>query len=148
MNLQKVSLPGTSLQLSHSFNKGCTLNITNCATQLNDTDIRLLIRIVDRNPRNPLNPILNCVREVRHDLDRLSEIIAPALTLDDMLVDLARCDVVLACQGDIEIALVVSEIEVDFSAVVEDKDFTVSARHELVSSQTNSRAFEKRKLTR
>lgn len=134
MNLQKVSLPSTSLQLSHGLNEWCTLNVTNRASQLNDTDIRLLICIINRNPCNPLNPILNCVCEMRHNLDSLSEVIAPTLTLDYVLVDLSRCDIALACEGDVEIALVVSEVEVDFSAVIEDKDFTVPGKIQLAPS--------------
>jgi hypothetical protein len=65
---------------------------------------------------------------VRDDLHRLAEIVAFALALDDMLVDLARRDVVLARQGDVEVALVVAQVEVDFAAVGEDENFAVPAR--------------------
>jgi hypothetical protein len=63
-----------------------------------------------------------------HDLDRLAEVVAAALTLNDVLVDLARCDVVLAGEGDVEVALVVAEIEVDLAAVGEDENLAVPAR--------------------
>lgn len=43
-----------------------------------------------------------------------------------MLVDFAGCDVVFACEGNIEIPFVVSEIKINFSSIVENKDFTVS----------------------
>jgi hypothetical protein len=65
---------------------------------------------------------------VRHDLDRLAQIVALALALDDMLVDLARRDVVRARQSDVQVALVVAEIEVDLAAVGENEDFAVPAR--------------------
>lgn len=44
-----------------------------------------------------------------------------------MLIDLASRDVILAGESDIEIALVIAEVEVDFSTVVEDEDLTMSA---------------------
>jgi hypothetical protein len=138
VNLQEVPLPCTSLQLSHRLDERCTLNIANRTPKLNDTDVRLLIGIIDRDPRNTFNPILNCVREMWHNLNGFSKIIAPTLTLDDVLVYLPRCDVVLACQGDVEVAFVVSEVKIDFSAVVEDKDFTVPGRTQLAPFQTDS----------
>lgn len=62
---------------------------------------------------------------MRHNLNSLSEIVTATLTLDNVLVDLAGGDVLVAREGDVEIALVVSKIEVNFAAVVEDVDFTV-----------------------
>lgn len=62
---------------------------------------------------------------MRHNLNSLSEIITATLTLDNVLVDLAGGNVLVAREGDVEVTLVVSEIEVDFAAVVEDVDFTV-----------------------
>jgi hypothetical protein len=64
---------------------------------------------------------------VRHDLHSLAEIIALALALDDVLVDLARGDVVVASKGDVKVALVVAEIEVDFAAVGENEYLAVPA---------------------
>lgn len=62
---------------------------------------------------------------MRHNLNCLSKIVTAALTLDNVLVDLAGCNVLVAREGDVKVALVVSKIEVDFTAVVEDIDFTV-----------------------
>jgi hypothetical protein len=58
-------------------------------------------------------------------LDRLADVLASTLLLDDVLVDLACSDIVLACEGNVEVALVVAKIEVNFTAIVEDKDFTM-----------------------
>jgi hypothetical protein len=60
-----------------------------------------------------------------HHLDSLAQVVASAFPLDDMLVYLARSDVVFARQGDVEVAFVVSKIKVGFSTVVKDKYFTV-----------------------
>jgi hypothetical protein len=63
---------------------------------------------------------------VGDDLHGFTQVVALAFALDDVLVNLARGDVVIACQGDVEVALVVAEIKVDFTAVGEDKDFAMS----------------------
>jgi len=125
MNLEEVALASSPLQLSHGLDEGRALDITDCASQLNDTHIRRLLRVIDWNPGNSLNPVLDCIRQVRHNLDRLADVFARTLLLDDVLVDLASGDVVLAREGDVEVTLVVAKVEVDFTAIVEDKDFTV-----------------------
>ena len=58
-------------------------------------------------------------------MDSATEIVATTLFLDYVLVDLAGCDVVLTGESDVEIALVVTEIEIDLSTIVKDEDFTV-----------------------
>ena len=45
------------------------------------------------------------------------------LLLDNLPIYLARRDIVVAAQRDVEVPLVVAEVEVDFAAVVEDVDF-------------------------
>ena len=59
------------------------------------------------------------------DLHRLAQVIAFSLTLDDVLVDLASGDVVIAGKGDVEVAFVVSEVEIDLTAVGEDENFAM-----------------------
>jgi hypothetical protein len=54
---------------------------------------------------------------VGYNLYSLAKVVALALALDDVLVYLAGGNVVVAGEGDIEVALVVTEIEVDFTAV-------------------------------
>ena len=85
-----------------------------------------MVAVVHRNLGHSFNPVLNGIGEVRHHLHRLSEIITLAFPLDDVLVDLARSDVVFARQSDIEVSFVVSEIEINLSPVVEDKDLPMS----------------------
>jgi len=50
-------------------------------------------------------------------LDRLSEVVSSAFPLDDGLVDLAGCDVVLSGQRGQEIPLVVAKVEVHLPSV-------------------------------
>lgn len=125
VDLQEVVLAGLPSQLCHGFNEGHALDVANRSTQLDYANIRLFTRIIDRYPRHPLDPRLDGIRDVRDDLHRLAQIIALALALDDLLVDLARRDVVVARQGNVEVALVVAEIQVDFAAVGEDEDFAM-----------------------
>lgn len=65
---------------------------------------------------------------MRDDLYRLSKVVASSLALNDMLVYLAGGDVVFTRQGDVEVAFVVAQIEIDFAAIVEYKDFPMSVR--------------------
>ncbi len=60
-----------------------------------------------------------------NDLDGASEVVAATLLLDNVLVNLSGGDVVLAGKGDVQVTLVVSEIKIDFSAVVEDEALPV-----------------------
>lgn len=125
MNLQKIGLSSTSLQLSHSLNERGALDIANCTAQLNDADVGTLICIINWYSGNPLDPVLDCVCKVWHNLDGFSKIVTTTLTLDYVLVDLSCRDIVLASKCDVEIALVVAKVEVDFTAIVEDENFTV-----------------------
>ena len=60
-----------------------------------------------------------------NDLYGFTQVVALALALDDVLVDLASGDVVITRQGNVQVALVVAEIEVDFTTVGEDEDFAM-----------------------
>lgn len=72
MNLQEVAFSSFSSQLSHSLNERCALDITNRTAKLNDAYIRRLLRIIDWYPRNSLDPLLDCVCEVRYYLNGLA----------------------------------------------------------------------------
>lgn len=63
---------------------------------------------------------------MRDDLHCFPEVVAATFALNNMLVDLACGDVLVAGESDVEVAFVVSEVEVDFAAVVEDVDLAVS----------------------
>lgn len=48
--------------------------------------------------------------------------IGPHLLLNDLTIDLACRDVVIARQSNVQISLIVSEVEIDFSTVVQNVD--------------------------
>ena len=125
MDLQEVVLARPPPQLRHGLDERHALDIAHGPAELDYAHVRLLVRVVDGDPRDPLDPVLDSIRDVRDDLHRLAQIVAPALPLDDMLVDLAGRDVVRARQGDVQVALVVAEIEVGLAAVGQDEDLAV-----------------------
>ena len=88
MDLGKVALASPPLQLADSVNERCALNISHGATKLNDAHIWLLARLIHGNPSDPLNPILNRVGDVGHDLNGFAEEIADSLAVDGLQIDL------------------------------------------------------------
>jgi hypothetical protein len=128
VDLQKVAFADPPSQLGHGLDERHALNIANSASELDYADIRLLARVIHRYPRDSLDPGLDGIGDVRDDLHRLAQVVALALALNDMLVNLARRDVIVARQGDVQVALVVAEIEVDFAAIGENEDFAMPAR--------------------
>lgn len=125
VDLDKVALARLSLELAQSVDERGTLNVTDGTTQLDDADIRLGLGLVDGDLGYPLNPLLNGIGDVGHDLHGLTKIMANALAVDDVLVDLSGGDVVIAGERGEEVALVVAKVEVHFTAVVCDIDLTV-----------------------
>lgn len=125
VDLKEVILSCSAAKLAHSLDKWCGLNIANGSSELDNADVWGLMGVVDWDLSDALDPVLDRVRQVWHDLNGAAEVVSATLFLDYVLVDLAGCDVVLAREGDVEVALVVTKIEVDFSAVVENEDFTV-----------------------
>ena len=65
---------------------------------------------------------------MRDDLDRLAEILTPALLVDDPLVDLAGRHIGAAVQVHVQEALVVADVEVGLRAVLGDEDLAVLER--------------------
>lgn len=128
MYLKEIVLPCSSPQLPHSLDERSTLDISHRSSKLDDTHIRLLVRIINRYPCDPLDPILDGIGQVRHHLHSPTKIISTTFALYNMLIYLASRYIVLARKGDVQIALVIAQVEVDLPAVVEDEDLTMSAK--------------------
>ena len=74
--------------------------------------------------------VLDLVGDVGDDLDGLAEVVAAAFLGDDLLVDAAGGEVVVAGELGVGEALVVAEVEVGLGAVVGDEDLAVlEGRH-------------------
>ena len=128
MNLQEVVLACSSFELPYSFDEWSTLNVSHSSSKLHDADIGLFVCVIDWYPGYSCNPILNLVCDVWHNLYCLSKVISSSLGFNDLHVDFAGCDVVVFREGDVEVSLVVSQVKIDFSSIVEHKHFTMSAQ--------------------
>src|SRR5580658_4107440 len=69
--------------------------------------------------------VLDLVGDVGNHLHGRAEVVAAALLLDDLLVDAAGGEVVVAREWRVREALIVAQVEVGLSAVVGDKNFAV-----------------------
>lgn len=127
MDVQEVVSASSPSQLSHSLNKWRTFNVADRTSQLYHAGVRRFIGVIHWHFCNVLDPILYGVGQVWNDLNCSAQVVTLPLFLYHMLVDLASCDVVVACQGNIQVSFVVSEVEVDLSAVVEDEALPVPA---------------------
>mmetsp|Transcript_42490 Transcript_42490/g.90752 ORF Transcript_42490/g.90752 Transcript_42490/m.90752 type:complete len:251 (-) Transcript_42490:575-1327(-) len=118
------------LKLPERFDEGHGLDVTDCAAQLDDADIRRAGLVIRRDVRNTLDPFHDRVSHVRHNLHGLTEVVASALPLQALLVHLSRRDVVVAPKCDPNETLVVSQIEVHLAAVVKSENLAVlKGRH-------------------
>ncbi len=108
--------------LADGFEEGKRLDVAYGAADLDDGDFAVGCDFAHR--------VFDLVGDVRDDLDGLAEIIAAALFGDDLLVDAAGGEVVVAGELGVGEALVVAEVEIGFSAVIGDEDLAVlEGRH-------------------
>ena len=126
MDLEEIILSRSSPQLHEGLDERHALDIAYCASKLKDADIGGFIGIVNGYPSHALDPILNCIGDVWYNLYSMSKVVASSLFFNDMLVYLPRGNIVLTGQSDIEVALVIAEVEVDFTAIIEHEDLAMS----------------------
>ena len=107
------------LELTDGLQKRLTFDIADRTADFRDDDVSA-VRLGDI-----VDLLLDLVRDVRDDLHRRAEVLALALLVEDRPVDLARRDVGVLRQVDIDEALVMAEIEV---GLIRDKDLTVLVR--------------------
>lgn len=127
MNLAEIVSTCPPPELSHGFNKGCTFNVTHRTTQFDDANIRLFIGVVHGRPGNLLDPVLDAVRDMRHDLHGLAQVVSFPLAFNDVLIYFSSRNAVFPCQGHVEVSLVIAQVQVYFTAIVQNKTFAVPA---------------------
>ena len=122
VDVERIVLADFLLDLADGLEERLALDIADRAADLRDDDISAvrLCHIVDA--------LLDLVRDVRDDLHRRAEVVAAALLVQHRPVDLARRDVGVLRQVDVDEALVVAEIEVRLRTVVRHEDLTVLVR--------------------
>ena len=146
VNIQKVIPSGSSSKLCHGLYERHTLYVSNRTSKLYDTDIWLFICVVYGNFRDSFNPILDCVGNVWHNLDSPPKIGAFPFSVNDMFVYFASRDIVLPGESYVEVSLIVSKVEIDFAAIVQNKDFAMPGRdvsplQYQIDAQTDSLGF-------
>ncbi len=105
--------------LTGGLEKGLALDVAGGAADLGDHDIgvRLFAHAVDK--------VLDLLRDMRNDLDRLAQVLTAALLVQDIPVDLAGGQVGEAVQVLIDEALVMAEVEIGLAAVLGHIDLAV-----------------------
>ena len=108
--------------LPNRFDEGLRFNVTDGAADFGNDHIgvRLLTDAV--------HEILDFICNVRDDLHGRAEILAPALFIEDVPVDLAGCEVRVFVEVFVDEALVVAEVKVGFCAVFGHVDLSVLIR--------------------
>jgi hypothetical protein len=100
------------LELAQGFDERRRLDVADRAAELDDAHVGGAGAPVDRHRRHALDPVLDRVGHVGHDLHRFAEVVAAPLALDHVLVHLPRRQVVVLGQGDVQEALIVAQVEV------------------------------------
>ncbi len=109
--------------LADGFEEGERFDVADGAADFDDGDVGAV-------GGDFAHGVLDFVGDVGDDLDGFAEVVAASLFHDDLLVDAAGGEVVVAGERGVGEALVVAQVEVGFGAVVGDKDLAVlEGRH-------------------
>ena len=119
MDEQAVARPLLKADLPRGLKEGLALDIAGRTADLGDDDVRtgVLADLVDE--------VLYLAGDVGDDLNGLAEVLAAALTVEDIPVDLAGGEVRVAVEILVDEALIVPEVEIGLSAVLGDIDLAV-----------------------
>ena len=99
-------------QLSDGLHKRCTLNITNGAAHLGNHEVKLFALFVLSQ-----HSALNLIRDMRHHLDGLAQIVATTLTVYHRLVDTSRGNRVMACGVNTSETLIMPQVQIGLHTV-------------------------------
>jgi hypothetical protein len=105
MDLDKVILASSATELTQTFDERSALNVTESTAEFNDTDIGLLVGFINGGPSHSLNPFLDGVGQVWHDLDGTAKIVTASLFGDAVRIDLASGDVVISSESNSEVTI-------------------------------------------
>ena len=108
--------------LADGFEEGKRFDVADGAADFADDDIDIVRDFFHRG--------FDFVGDVRDDLHGFAEIVAAALLGDDLLVDAAGGEVVIAGEAGVGEALVVSQVEIGLGSIVGDEDLAMlEGRH-------------------
>src|SRR5580698_4434466 len=120
VEIDTVAAAELDTELADGFQERQRFDIADCATDFDHADIRAV--------GAELDAALDLVGNVRDDLHGRAEIIAAALLRDDALVNASGREVAVTSGDRAQKTLVMTEIEISFSAVLRDEHFTVLKR--------------------
>ena len=123
-------------QLSDSLHKRCTLDVTDGAAHLGDDKVES--GPLQTSPRGgffprqnisvtlggrkggPLSqhPLLDLIRDMRHHLNRLAQVVAVALSIYHRLIDATGCYRVVTCGVYARKSLVMTQVEIGFKTIL------------------------------
>ncbi|MBA7658470.1 hypothetical protein ES703_66425 [subsurface metagenome] len=106
-------------ELADSLPEGLTLDVAHRAAHLADDQIESAPGI------HQLDPPLDLISDVGYYLNGLAQVVAPALPVEDLPVDLAGSGVVEQGHVNVDEALVVAQVQVSLGAVVQDENLSV-----------------------
>ena len=105
--------PQLPAQLSDGLHKRCTLDVANGAAHFSDDKVELLALYVLAQ-----HAPLDLVGDMRHHLNRLAQIVAMTLTIDDRLVDTSCGDRVVTGGVNARKPFVMSQIEIGLETIL------------------------------
>src|SRR5579871_315032 len=106
--------------LANRFQKGQRFDVANRSTNFDDHHVHIGGDFFDDR--------FDFVRDVRINLNRFAEIIAPAFLGENRFVDSARSPIIVAAQLRVRKALVVPQIKIRLRTVLRYEDFPVLKR--------------------
>ena len=113
------------LKLPERLNVRGRFNVAHRAAQFDNARIGHVLGPVSGSLRNVLYPVLNRIGDVRNHLHGLSEVVSPSFCFNHLGVDFTRGQIVVFGEVDVEEAFVISQVEVDFSSIIQNEDLTV-----------------------
>ena len=124
VNKDRIVRPQVPFQLPYGLNIGQRLNIADRPPDFRN------YHVVEPLKSKREDTTLDLVSNMRDHLHRLTEVVATALLVDHVLVDLPRRDAIGTRGGEVQETLVVPKIEVGLCAVVSDETLAVFVRVE------------------
>src|SRR5690348_16879670 len=116
VNEDRVLAPKFLAHLADRLDKGERLDVADSSADLDQGDVHVL--------RDLLHCGFDFIGHVRNYLHGFAQVIAATFLGDDLLVDPARSEIVVAAESGMGEALIVSQVEVRFRSVVGNEYFT------------------------
>jgi hypothetical protein len=109
-------------ELADGLQKRQALDVADRAAHFGNHEVGVLLA------PHPADMLLDLVRDMRDDLYRRAQVVAPTLLVDDRLVDAPCCEVRVARAVHIQKPLVVPQVQVGLCAVVGDEHLAMLVR--------------------